>query len=868
MIFPKKSDLIRSAIVAVLGGLSYLGILLYPSKPTLITLIDHISLDQLYQVGVMALLMFVGIFVTLYLHRVQQKWVFKKVNAYLQDFRENPATHKEVLSKQIPGSEALPPSLADTLDALCIGYRKALSDKVSQNEVLESLRALVGRMDLEKSAVIPSQHRGNISSRDMVARFTPSMHWLTATPKLQQFLGQHIDHLNGRPFSEVIHEEDLIDFREIFNKALQTGEAHNISFRVRIRKLDGSNKSGNSSILLRRGRQGRVEERYVQLDMLTRYNDLGIPLHVRCYIVDITDRVQTEIELRRRTQELSATNEQLRSINLDLERLKESYRDLYHHAPVMYFSLDQEGKFVTFNETVLSTLGYTREDLFRQSYTRVLSPESKKFFLEHPDMFEASGELETTWVKKDGTQIDVWIRTTPVLEENNSFVRSRSVAQDVTERIRLADELRKRGDELETANKELRQINNSLDEFTRVVSHDLKEPLRTLEAYSNFLVEEFSDSLGPEGANYLGHLVRTSSRMGNLIEDLLALSQAGRILRTSENFDLNEVVSAVCKDLDDLIQRNKASVVLEGELPRVTGDSRRITQLFINLIANGIKYNQSKNPRIHIGEHRHGKISSQNGNGTNFVTLFVTDNGIGIEPAFHEKIFGMFRRVHPNGQYEGTGAGLAIAKKIVEAHGGRIWVESKPGRGSTFFITLPRGSTVIRKGRDRKLLAAPRNANRLRHEKFSKKPSVPAKPFSRTQIRKNVYHLLLVEDMQEIALIAQHLAQRAGQEMTWVPSAEAAWDYLNQTPVKPHLLLLDIHLPGMSGVDLCKRLRETPNLADLTIALFSQLEQPEAAAAGRNAGADFVLSKELLSRTTAWQEKIGEILNSKTPSAS
>src|SRR5262249_14143575 len=146
------------------------------------------------------------------------------------------------------------------------------------------------------------------------------------------------------------------------------------------------------------------------------------------------------------------------------------------------------------------------------------------------------------WVKKDGSAIDVWVRTAPILDEQGRFVRSRSAAQDVTERNRLANAVRAKADELQLANERLRRINQELEEFTYVVSHDLKEPLRTLEAFSTFLQQDYGQALGGEGAEYIGHLVAASRRLGLLIDDLLALSRAGKVINTPAAFDLGEAV--------------------------------------------------------------------------------------------------------------------------------------------------------------------------------------------------------------------------------------------------------------------------------------------------------------------------------------
>ena len=235
-------------------------------------------------------------------------------------------------------------------------------------------------------------------------------------------------------------------------------------------------------------------------------------------------------ELRRRTQELSQANVRLRQINTDLQRLKESYRDLYHYAPVLYFGLDAQGHFVACNDTLIKTLGYPREALLGQPYTRILPPAAQDVFLRDTDHMQRPGEVETQWVKQDGTIIDVWIGTTTIKDENGEFVRSRSAARDVTERNRLAKALTIKAEELERANGQLRRINQELEDFTYVVSHDLKEPLRTLESFSNFLRPGLRRRCWAAKAwNTSTMLVQACRRLGCLIDDLLTLSRVGKV---------------------------------------------------------------------------------------------------------------------------------------------------------------------------------------------------------------------------------------------------------------------------------------------------------------------------------------------------
>jgi PAS domain S-box-containing protein len=790
---------------------------------------------------------------------------------------DNPAPYtRDARSRNNDLVEELQPLRAN-LEALAARYRQVLADHVAQNEALEGLRLLVGRVEGEKNRGHSVIHRGSGSSRNMVARLTPNLHWMTATPALQQFLGCSLADLNARRFTDHVHPHDAPALARPFQEALETGEVHNITFRILCRppgiKTQGSGVRSQESAELTPESSPLTpeltpaEERHVQLDVTTRYTEEGTPLHFRCYFIDITDRVRSEQELRQRTEELSRTNAHLRQINQDLERLKESYRDLYHNAPVMYFSLDEEARIVACNNNMLRVLGLTRDDLLHQSYLTLLAPESRKLFLQDANFYQQPGEIEARWVKKDGTIIDVAIRSVPVQDAEGHFVRSRSIAQDVTERNRLANELRRRKDELEHANEELRRINHELEEFNSVVSHDLKEPLRTLESFSTFLAQDCGRQLGPIGLEHITYLVQASRRLGLLIDELLNLSRVGRITRVPQVFDPAAAVNTVRGDLTDLIQRKGASVEVEGSLPLLFGDSTRITQLLANLVGNGLKYNTSAQPKVVIGSTgveepavrergSTGKELAPFGLCPSYAIFYVRDNGIGIDPRYHQQIFRLFRRLHRSEEYEGTGAGLAICKKIVEAHGGRIWVESQLGQGAAFYFTLPRPpATIMTRGPRAPLTRLQASGEPLEKSNgngSSPDPTGPARDGQPPPL------LLLVEDMTEISLIAQRLGQRAGYRVDRSASAEEAWEYLQQS--RPDLVLLDVNLPGMSGIELCRRIRATPNLSRLAIALFSHGDRSEDHRAGVAAGADWVLSKELLCQPDAWQQRLRELL--------
>ncbi|HET6879266.1 MAG TPA: ATP-binding protein, partial [Pirellulales bacterium] len=229
---------------------------------------------------------------------------------------------------------------------------------------------------------------------------------------------------------------------------------------------------------------------------------------------------------------------------------------------------------------------------------------------------------------------------------------------------------------------DLARANQELDDFTYIASHDLKEPLRGISAYCGMLLEDYRDKLDDNGRRMMGSLVTLCERLSRLIDDLLDYCRAGRTPE-ARDLELDEVFDGVLATLGPAIDARGGLVRRLGRLPRVRGDARLLGMVLQNLVANGLKFNESRPPVVEVGTV-----------GGEQPTMFVRDNGIGIEPRYHETVFAIFRRLNAREKYEGTGAGLAIARKIVEQHGGRMWLESQAGQGATFYFALPAAATI------------------------------------------------------------------------------------------------------------------------------------------------------------------------------
>lgn len=237
--------------------------------------------------------------------------------------------------------------------------------------------------------------------------------------------------------------------------------------------------------------------------------------------------------------------------------------------------------------------------------------------------------------------------------------------------------------QLEKQKKLLEKVNKELDSFVYTASHDLRAPLRAISSFSGFLEEDYKNKLGTGGKEQLSEIRKGASRMNVLIEDLLKLSRISRVKNPYEDVDVNALIKSVTERIKFDIDKSKVDLKIQAGMPRVYCDRIKMAEVFLNLINNAVKFsskNSKERPKVEIGYSEEGGSHA----------FFVKDNGIGVDPKFKDEIFMIFRRLKTADKYEGTGAGLAIAKRIIDDHNGRIWVESKPGKGATFRFTIPK----------------------------------------------------------------------------------------------------------------------------------------------------------------------------------
>ncbi len=376
---------------------------------------------------------------------------------------------------------------------------------------------------------------------------------------------------------------------------------------------------------------------------------------------------------------------QRRRAEQELRESEQKFRMLFDSAGDAIFIHDLDGRFLEVNRIACERLDYSKEEFLSMTPMDIDAPEYAELVPQRIAELQQFGQImfETAHLRRDGTLIPTEVSSRMI--DFSGTPAMLSIARDITERKRAEQEIRTLNEELElrvrTRTAELEAANKELKDFAYVVSHDLKAPLRGISRLGSWLVQDYAEAFDEKGREMVELLIGRVKRMDALINGILEYSRVGRIINDHALIPLNTLVPDI---IDSLAPPETIHIIIENQLPKVVGDTTRIIQVFQNLISNAVSAMDKSEGTIRIGARNDGEH-----------WLFsVSDTGPGIESRHYERIFQIFQTLTPESERESTGIGLALVKKIVELHGGRIWVESVHGNGSTFFFTLPKKTTT------------------------------------------------------------------------------------------------------------------------------------------------------------------------------
>ncbi|HYE56441.1 MAG TPA: PAS domain S-box protein [Chitinophagaceae bacterium] len=495
--------------------------------------------------------------------------------------------------------------------------------------------------EVEEYAIILLDENGNIQN------------WNKGAQKIKGYTRQEIIGKNFRIFYlPEDRSKGLPD--KLLNQAVEEGRATHEGWRMR---KDGSKFWGSIVITSLHNERGNV----IGFTKVTR---------------DLTDRKLAEDEKDRHAEYLLKTNEELRRSE---ERYHKMVDEVQDYAILL---LDKEGNIQNWNAGAEKIKGYRADEIIGKSFKNFYLAADRESGLPDKLLSTASEKGRAThegWrVRKNGSTF--WGSTviTALHDESGSIIGFSKVTRDLTDKKIAEDKLREYAHQLERKNEELQ-------EFAYVASHDLKEPLRKILIFGDLMHQQYGNEPDTKLADYITRIREAAQRLMSLIDDLLQFSRLDNDTEEVELTDLNSIVAAVLADLEPLIHEKKAEVSV-GNLPTIRVRPTQLRQLFQNLISNALKFNDKPVPQVWITSE---SVYQEVPPAGSFCKIVVSDNGIGFSNEYRERIFEIFQRLHRRTDYAGSGIGLAICKRIVEAHNGTIEAHGEEGKGATFVITLP-----------------------------------------------------------------------------------------------------------------------------------------------------------------------------------
>ncbi len=367
----------------------------------------------------------------------------------------------------------------------------------------------------------------------------------------------------------------------------------------------------------------------------------------------------------------------------ELELANDYNRNLIETSLDPLVTIGPDGKITDVNKATEKVTGYLRGELVSNDFADYFTePDKAKKGYKQVFKYGLVRDYPLEIRHKNGTLTPVLYNASVYRDEFGNVVGVFAAARDITERKKAEKELREYWENLEEEVKlrteELAKSNADLEQFAYVASHDLREPLRMITAFLQLLDRRYSGQLDSDAREFINFAVDGAKRLDKVIIDLLEYSRIANKEMMFSEVDFEEVMEQVNLNLNVIIYENNAEVTYEYLPKNIMADENQMIILFQNLVGNAIKYRSNEKPKIHISAQKEKK----------FFIFKVEDNGIGMDSKYLERIFTIFQRLHTHNEYEGSGIGLSIAQRIVHQHGGEIWAESQPGKGSTFFFTI------------------------------------------------------------------------------------------------------------------------------------------------------------------------------------
>ena len=381
---------------------------------------------------------------------------------------------------------------------------------------------------------------------------------------------------------------------------------------------------------------------------------------------ELEDRKAIEEEIRKLNAELE---DRVQRRTRDLRASEEKFRALTENNPLQITRYDNEGRYLYINRSDFDE-NLKPEDLIGKTIRNVMGDDPFVDFAEQSIrfVFESGKPLKTEY--ELGTEYAAWWLA-PEYGQDGKVLSVIASTMNITERKRIEEELRQRSAELQATNKEL-------EAFSYSISHDLRAPLRAIDGFAHIIAEDFKENIPPEASPYFKRISEASAQMGQLIDDLLRLSRITRIELRLYPVDLTELAVTIIHDLEIREPERKLKVTIQSGLS-TTGDERLIRVALENLLNNAWKFTSKiKDAHIEVGQTTRDDKD----------VFYIKDNGVGFDMTYAEKLFGAFQRLHTAEEFPGSGIGLAIVQRVINKHGGEIWVESAPNQGATFFFTL------------------------------------------------------------------------------------------------------------------------------------------------------------------------------------